>query len=229
MGSMPGQGSSEYLVILAVVLVVALVAVALLMGNFQGNMDARVAASNSALMSGYPIAFVEPPNAGASASQLHKENNWTLPFFLMVNAGSHPITITKVLANNYTLEGVYGWLNPATGTFDPPKPIRELYKNIQPGEVFAIGDKRLQYPANTKINMRPSRGGFIFANPSKHSASFYIFDPRAAEQTCSFDKYLVVKNFGFEYEENIDGNIITKRQIWKELVVPCSEPHYWCC
>jgi hypothetical protein len=47
----------------------------------------------------------------------------------------------------------------------------------------------------------------------------------ASEQNCARgDKYLVVKNFGFEYEENVNGNIITKQQIWKELAVPCSAP-----
>jgi hypothetical protein len=201
-----GQGATEYLVLLAVVLVIALVAIALLMGNLGESMDKRVAESNIALMSGYPIAFVEPPTARSTPWY------YTGVFFYMVNRGSHPITITKVLANGYYREYTY-YLKEDTW-----RTLRELYHDISPGETFAIGIKEV---SGSWLDDLPAKGsiGFVIYGSGWED----VFPGNASEQNClRGDKYLVVKNFGFEYEENVNGNIITKQQIWKELAVPCS-------
>ncbi|MEM4633530.1 MAG: hypothetical protein QW275_00040 [Candidatus Anstonellaceae archaeon] len=216
-----GQAASEYLVVLGAVLIVSLVSISLIIEPRESQSDTKLAQVEASLRSASPIAFVNKPIARASESKLRIENRSTYMFLHMINTGNYPITITKMLANGKYIDTMWGWREMAQ------TPIRELYKNIAPGEEFYMGYSFFQWPDyETK-----SRGNFDF--PDKNQQFSWqapsTFDPGVAETTCKFDKYLYVKDFGFEYEVNIDGRVITKRQIWNELLVKCDEPFYWCC
>lgn len=97
MNTRKGQGSTEYLVILAVVLIVALVAIALL-GFFPGlSTDAQKAQSDSYWQgTAYPFRIIE--HKGTSA------NGGTLELVIQ-NADSKKLTLTEVSVGdnaNYT-------------------------------------------------------------------------------------------------------------------------------
>ncbi|MFA5105999.1 MAG: hypothetical protein WC506_03500 [Candidatus Micrarchaeia archaeon] len=89
MNTRKGQGSTEYLVILAVVLIVALVAIALL-GFFPGlSTDAQKAQSDSYWQgTAYPFRIVE-----------HKASNGALTVVLQ-NADSKKLTLTSMTVGN---------------------------------------------------------------------------------------------------------------------------------
>jgi hypothetical protein len=74
-------------------------------------------------------------------------------FFYMVNRGSHPITITKVLANGYYHEYNYYWKENTYRT------LRDLYHDISPGETFAIGMKKSSL---SWLDQAPAKGAFFF-------------------------------------------------------------------
>lgn len=90
-----------------------------------------------------------------------------------------------------------------------------------------MGAEFKQWPNTEKY----SRGNFDFRDYNTIGLPLVpsSFPVGIADQTCSFTKYLVVKNVGFEYIEHVEGQNITKRQIWKELRVKCGHPNYWCC
>jgi hypothetical protein len=212
------QGSTEYLVILGLVLMLGLVSVSLLSSAVGDSQDAKVAQSKALISSSAPIAITDII-ARASESVLRMNNNSTLIFIALENRGQYPITLTKTLANGQEIEYFWGWKEV---NFTP---IRQLYNKIAPGEKFYIGGEFRQWPDTEKY----VKGGFNFRDYNSLPLPEGSFPPGTADQTCSFTNYLVVKNFGFEYIEHVEGQDITKRQIWKELRVKCGHPFYWCC
>jgi len=86
-----GQGSTEYLVLLAVVLIIALVSLALL-SFFPGtSLDAKLTQSKMYWSSASPIAIVD---WGARA---RSSDGVILPYLKIKNTGVYPIRITGVI------------------------------------------------------------------------------------------------------------------------------------
>ena len=209
---MKAQGATEYLVLLAVVLIVALVSVALL-GFFPGMAsDAQMTQSSVYWQSATPIAIVET-NAKYMYSATDPNPHYTVPYLLLRNTGSYPIIITKIFAGNQNKSYVWtwGWA---------PSLAMDLEYAMQPGEEKIVG-KGIYWPPNQGLN----NGRFILFNQGTGSypANFY---QGAAQSYCvsnSPSSYLVVNDFGFEYQTRIDGQIIIKRQMGaKPLVIKCT-------
>jgi len=213
-----GQGATEYLVLLAVVLIVALVSVALL-GFFPGMAgDAQATQSKIYWSGASPIAIVE---WGARNTISPPTAEFSVPFMRIRNTGMYPITITKILADGYSISQVW------TGGFAPEANISGIY-HLAPGEEMEIGRSPYFTPDPGSGNRRffhfKSNAGF------KGVDRGYFYDI-AASYCTRIQPYgtLVVNNFGFEYTQTIDGSTITKRQIGaKPLAIKCTNaPYDW--
>ena len=89
------QGATEYLVLLAVVLIVALVSVALL-GFFPGMAsDAQMTQSKAYWQSASPLQIIE-----SDARAYSNTVGYNSLYIRFRNAGSYPITVTKLLGGN---------------------------------------------------------------------------------------------------------------------------------
>jgi len=202
-----GQGATEYLVLLAVVLIVALVSVALL-GFFPGMAsDAQETQSKAYWQSASPLALVEvharvyQPNEALSA-----------PYFRVRNTGAYPIRITKMLGANNSISQC-GNLE-GTALVDMGS-----VSYLSPGEELNFGNA---YRLNVSFQSR----NFHIQSLSD-STVFGAHVLKAASTNCRNSTAdpgtLVVKNFGFEYIEYVEGQQITKRQVGsKDLTIPCS-------
>lgn len=90
MQKMAGQGSSEYLIILAVVLIIALVAIALL-GAFPSlGSDSRVTETRQYWSSAHPFAILDWKQEG------------TVMTITMKNMAPDPLTLTNITIGNAT-------------------------------------------------------------------------------------------------------------------------------
>ena len=201
---MKAQGATEYLVLLAVVLIVALVSVALL-GFFPGMAsDAQRQQSEMYWKGAQPISIVEWgfKNYGAS-------NPGYVDFYMRLkNSGAYKIRITKfILDNNLEVTGL--WCS--TGACPSGSQVRDNYV-LAPGEEKMVG----QYPGIGDIRtwwmcqIGSGCGGY-----------------ESAQQICNLNSpygYFIMNKFGFEYEETIDGQTITKKQMGKPVVVSCKDP-----
>lgn len=203
-----GQGATEYLVLLAVVLIVALVSAALL-GFFPGMAsDAQETQSRTYWSSASPIAIVE---WGAKYGQDSGYIDFTAPYFRLRNTGAYPITITKVIGNN----GSASYVGP---TWWGSAPMRDVYA-LAPGEEASIGPSPYWLPDPGSGNRRV----LLFGSTNY---THIIFLTQIADSYCSRTSphgYFVVKSFGFEYEERIEGQTITKRQMGKPLMIKCTQ------
>ena len=209
-GALPGQGATEYLVLLAVVLIIALAGIALL-GFFPGTAgDAEITESNLYWRSAAPIAIIET----AATTSLPDGNNLYIFSYLRVrNTGNYPIRITKVFSgtNNGFVDSVAG----GSGSI-----VLADYYYLSPGEeknfisVYHSGCSATKY---------------FYIDSTSPSSSFWTLG--GAQSTCSFTSSngrdfgnLYIKEFGFEYIEYIEGQTITKTQMGKALVVKCTGP-----
>ena len=218
-GFYKGQGATEYLVLLAVVLIVALVSVALL-GFFPGMAsDAQETQSKMYWSSATPIAIVEWGARNTMSGGIAWE--MTIPFMRIRNTGNYPITITKILADGYSINQVY------TGDYSPLATISTIY-TLAPGEEREIG-----------------RSPFFTPDPGYGNRRFFVFDNKIGPKSASVGHFyaiatsyctrtapygvLVVNNFGFEYTVTIEGQTITKKQIGaKPLAIKCTNsPYDW--
>ena len=216
-GCHKGQGATEYLVLLAVVLIVALVSVALL-GFFPGMAgDTQATQSKTYWASTSPIAIVEWGARTGNTSGTER----TVPFMRIRNVGMYPITITKILADGYSISEVY------TGGYGPNANISDIYK-LAPGEEMEIGKSPYFTPDPGSGNRR----FFVFRyTGGSKVAGTAFFDNIAASYCTRTPPYgvFVVNNFGFEYTVTIEGQTITKRQIGaKPLAIKCTDvPYDW--
>jgi len=202
-----GQGATEYLVLLAVVLIVALVSVALL-GFFPGMAsDAQETQSKAYWQSTSPLALAEvharvyQPNEALSA-----------PYLRVRNTGAYPIRITKMLGSNNSISQCGNLEGTAIVN------ISDI-SYLAPGEELNFGNA---YRLNVSFQ---SRNFHIQSLDSATVFGGHVL--KAASTNCRNSTTdpgtLVVKNFGFEYIEYIDGQQITKRMVGaKDLVIPCS-------
>ena len=201
------QGATEYLVLLAVVLIVALVSVALL-GFFPGMAsDAQETQSKTYWQSASPLALVElharvyQPNEVLSA-----------PYFRVRNTGAYPIRITRMLGANASISQCGNLNGSAIVNMSD-------ISYLAPGEELNFGNA---YRLNASIE---SRNFHIQSLDSSTVFGGHVL--KAASTNCRNSTMdpgtLVVKSFGFEYIEYIDGQQITKREVGaKDLVIPCS-------
>jgi archaellin len=211
------QGATEYLVLLAVVLIVALVSVALL-GFFLGMAsDAQETQSKAYWSSASPISIVEWGARTGNTSGTER----TISFMRIRNTGAYPITITKILADGYSMTEV------CTGSYAPSANISDIYR-LAPGEEMEIGRSPYFTPDPGSGNRRFF--GFSYLGGSK-SVTSCLFNNIAASYCARTQPYgtLVVNNFGFEYTVTIDGQTITKKQIGaKPLAIKCTNsPYDW--
>lgn len=207
---MKAQGATEYLVLLAVVLIVALVSVALL-GFFPGmSSDAQEAQSKAYWSGASPIAIVE---WGAKYGQDSGYIDFTAPFLRLRNTGAYQITITKVIGNNGSASYVgQDWWGSTL--------MSSIY-TLAPGEEASIGPS----PYWTPDPGLGSRRMLLFGSTNFTHA---IFLTQVANSYCSRSApygVFVVKSFGFEYTEKIDGQTITKRQMGQPLVIKCTQSY----
>jgi len=196
--------------LLAVVLIVALVSVALL-GFFPGMAsDSQVTQSQAYWQSATPIAIVE---RGAKAGQDSGWIDFTSPFLRIRNTGAYPITIKKVIGNN----GSASYVGPDWwGTT-----LMSGVYTLAPGEEASIGPSPYWLP-DPGLG---SRRVLLFGSTNYTNGMFLT---QVANSYCSRTApygYFVVKSFGFEYDERINGQTITKRQIGQPLVIKCTQSY----
>jgi len=208
---MKAQGATEYLVLLAVVLIVALVSVALL-GFFPGMAsDAQVTQSQMYWKSASPIAITEW--GAINHNNPGRGTNFTLTYLRIRNNGPYTITITKVVGGNDSTSLV--WI----GGWDPSDQIRN-YFTLAPGEETYFGSRDYW-------NGLPSQRKFFgFPKATYASSATSPVINGAAQSQCEVSPpygQLMVRGFGFEYIQYMEGQQITKRQIGKELIIKCRE------
>ena len=208
---MRAQGATEYLVLLAVVLIVALVSVALL-GFFPGMAsDAQATQSKTYWASAQPIAITEWAAMSFSAST---SQDTTMPYLRLRNNGAYPIRITKVLGG----DGRY-----IANFYNGSVISIADYFYLAPGEENYLADTN--WGSKTHYNVPVER--FIAFYLTSAGSSVGGYDLYAASSVCNPTppySSTVVKNFGFEYIEYIEGQQITKRQVGKDLIIKCSQP-----
>jgi len=202
------QGATEYLVLLAIVLIVALVSVALL-GFFPGMAtDSQMAQSKAYWQSASPIAIVE--SDAMNLDNPFRGSNFTTPYLLVRNTGPYKITITKVIAGNQSIGSVW------SGGWSPNAPI-SAYFTLAPGEETYFG-------SNAYWPTLPSQPKF-FNFPKTAYVSSANFNASSEYGYCASTPpygYFIVKNFGFEYIEHVEGHSVIKRQTGPMLIIPCS-------
>jgi hypothetical protein len=216
-GTLAGQGATEYLVLLAVVLIIALVSVALL-GFFPGMAsDSKEVQSKAYWSSASPIAIVEWGARSGNTSGSER----TVPFMRIRNVGAYQITITKILADGYSLSEVW------TGSYSPSANISDVYR-LAPGEEMEIGRSPYFTPDPGSGNRRFIN--FRYSGTGKYASvgEFNDIPVSYCTRTGTYGS-LVVNNFGFEYIEAVNGQTITKRQIGaKPLAIKCTNaPYDW--
>jgi len=198
-GTLVGQGATEYLVLLAVVLIVALVSVALL-GFFPGMAsDAQATQSKMYWQSASPIAITEWSAAASGAS-----GSWTDPYLRIKNSGVYSIRITKLLSSTGEISQFY--CNASVCGTTGRQNISSYYYLTAGEENYFSSVKTIEFYSTT------STWTYVIGNVSSKCSSTPPYGT------------LIVKNFGFEYIEYIDGQQITKRQIGKDLIIKCSQP-----
>jgi len=196
-----GQGATEYLVLLAVVLIVALISVALL-GFFPGMAsDAQRTQVEAYWKSASPIAIMEWAAKYYDANSSHG-------YLRVRNSGAYPIRITKLLANGQSISNVW---NSTSGFFT----ISSVYY-MAPGEEKAFGN------SDYILGIGESREiGLCLPNGTGHYGSVGL---AGADSVCSAvsSGTVVMRDFGFEYIEYVEGQQVTKREIGKPLMIKCS-------
>ncbi len=204
----PGQGATEYLVLLAVVLIVALVSVALL-GFFPGMAsDAQLTQSRMYWQSSAPISIVEMdirPRPGFSGSI-------STPYFRIRNSGAYPVRLTKLIAGGYNVSQVLA--NGASVNISD-------YYYMASGEEKYFGSNTYSTPSFGV----PAEWYIDFRLTAGEAQTLTVAGTALCTNDTSGNRGTVTLNsFGFEYIEYLDGNQqITKREIGaKPLVIKCT-------
>ena len=210
---MKAQGATEYLVLLAIVLIVALVSVALL-GFFPGMAtDAQRTQSEMYWKGATPIAILE--GDAANYNNIGRGTNFTITYLRIRNNGPDKITITKIIAGNDSTALVW------VGGWDPTGQLRDYFV-LSPGEETYFGSYVYWPGLPTQIK--------FFGVPKTNypsSATAPVLNGVAQSQCEVSPPYgqLVVKGFGFEYEVEINGQRVTKRQVGPLLIVRCTKTY----
>jgi len=199
---MLAQGATEYLVLLAIVLIVALVSVALL-GFFPSMAsDAQMTQSQTYWQSASPIAVTE-----GAAKAFTTENLQSAIYIRIRNNGMYPISITKLLSESTTTD-LY-W-KPVGGSVS----IAGAYIVPPGGEAYFGSASFAGLPVTLDIE-----GELVGGSGCGGGASIRLCLRSRCDQQGKGT--VVVKNFGFEYAETVNGQTITKRQVGKDLMLKC--------
>jgi hypothetical protein len=208
------QGSTEYLVLLAVVLIIGLVSLALL-SFFPGtSLDAKLTQSKMYWSSASPIAIVD---WGARASS---GNGLTHPYLRIKNTGVYPIRITGIIGSDGGKATTF-WTNLVNPAICPGSTGPGWYPNISdyyylaPGEEKYIGWPGAQLggiPCDYQIRFVKSSSGGMDVGGATSVCENSTTNPGIVE----------FKTFGFEYIEYVEGKEITKKQIGSvPLMIKC--------
>jgi hypothetical protein len=139
-----------------------------------------------------------------------RNSNFSTPYLRVRNTGAYKITITKVIAGNQSIGSVYagGW---------SPEVAMSAYFTLSPGEETYFGSSTYwpSLPSQPKFFNFPKTTYVNSANFNSSSEFGYC-------ASTSPYGYLIVRNFGFEYIEYIEGQQVTKRQVGPNIIIPCS-------
>jgi hypothetical protein len=215
-----GQGSTEYLVLLAVVLIIALVSLALL-SFFPGtSLDAKAAQSKAYWSSASPIAIVD---WGARA---RSSDGNTLPYLRIKNTGVYPIRITGIIgADGGKATNFYTYsVNPAICP-GPEGPY--WFPNISDYYYLAPGEEKYFAATYSALGGIPCTYEIVFVKSSSggYSKSYVGGATSVCENSTTNPGIVEFKTFGFEYIEYVEGKEITKKQIGSApLMIKCLPP-----
>jgi len=212
-GALVGQGATEYLVLLAVVLIVALVSVALL-GFFPGMAsDSQITQSQMYWKSATPIAITE-----SAARYSQPWSGSSEDYFMFRNNGAYPVRITKLLGGSNASSLLFVCYD-TNFCGSGSKNISDYYY-LAPGEEKYLGGSGFGVSSRHHV-LRPDSANHVDTNYQLLAASSVCQNSTASPGT------VVIKNFGFEYIQYIDGQQITKRFVGsKPLIIKCREPNY---
>ena len=193
---MKAQGATEYLVLLAVVLIVALVSVALL-GFFPGMAaDAQLTQSQTYWSSAQPIAIVEAKFADHQSADVGM-----IVALRLRNTGAYAVTVKKLVS-----EGT--WTNNTANGASTILPLINLY--LAPGEEKWL----IKWGGSTDNPNSYWVGLADYAVGSGwHGNYMRAAQPCAPGELGKWGSTAILREFGFEYEETVGGQTITKREI----------------
>jgi hypothetical protein len=208
-----GQGSTEYLVLLAVVLIIGLVALALL-SFFPGtSLDAKLTQSKMYWSSASPIAIVD---WGAITFPYSP----TFPYLRIKNTGVYPIRITGIIGGDGGKATKFFVYNnpPSCNPSSSASHYISDYYYLAPGEEKYFGVTYSQLwgiPCEYQIKFVKSSSGGIYVGGASSVCEASNTNPGIVE----------FKTFGFEYIEYVEGKEITKTQIGSvPLMIKCVPP-----
>jgi len=219
--SFRAQGATEYLVVLGTVLTISLVSIALL-GNTPGLSKNQFVSQNQLYWKSTTPISVDP----ISYTWVHwLYNDRNEIGFWVTNNGNYPITITKILGGNHSVDSV---LVLRGGSWVLENISAEHY--VAPGERTWFG-----YPRTGADNSETYWFGIRLASDIGNSDCQNGYILCGAQTRCygtftgghwenvSCGALLNIPNFGFEYIEHVEGREITKRMIGTEsLIGECS-------
>jgi len=202
---MKAQGATEYLVLLAVVLIVALVSVALL-GFFPGMAsDAQITQSQAYWQSAQPISIVESGAfyyGGGSYAYLRIRNSGAYPVRLVAMVGADGSGATKFNGYGYCGEGA--WTS----------------YNFSDYFYLASGEEKYIQSGSGMFGTPPCRRDMTFVAGMSGGAAIGGASSLCQNSTASPGQ-VVLKTFGFEYDEYVDGQTIRKKEIGQKLIIQC--------
>lgn len=223
---MRAQGSTEYLVLLAVVLIIALVPITLL-GFFPGMAsDQQITESQAYWKSASPIAVDDAAAYYFVEWYLGPDRYPTVAHFRIRNTGSYPIRLTKIIgagdATSHAVSWADSYVNAPTGTY-----IVEYFTNIYlaPGEETCFG--AMEYPQQAYC---PKHTVLFNSRATSYAGADDVILKGPNIKVCdsSGGGVLQVPDFGFEYLQYVEGQTITKRQIGsKPLIAKCIGINTW--
>jgi hypothetical protein len=207
-----GQGSTEYLVLLAVVLIIALVSLALL-SFFPGtSLDAKLTQSKMYWSSASPIAIVD------WAARVSSWDGATRPYLRIKNTGVYPIRITGIIgADGFKL--TFFWTPLVNPAICPGPEGPYWYPNISDYYYLAPGEEK--YFGWRGFSGIPCDYNMVFVN-SSYVAGVVGGARSVCVNSTTNPGIVEFKTFGFEYIEYVEGKEITKKQIGSvPLMIKC--------
>jgi hypothetical protein len=212
------QGSTEYLVLLAVVLIIALVSLALL-SFFPGtSLDAKLTQSKMYWSSASPIAIVD------WAARVWSRDSITRPYIKIKNTGVYPIRITGLIgadggkATNF-------WTDLVNPVICPGSTRPAWFPNISDYYYLAPGEEK--YFGWTAFSGIPCEYhiGFVKSSSGSPYGNYVGGATSVCENSTTNPGIVEFKTFGFEYIEYVEGKEIVKKQIGSvPLMIKCLPP-----
>jgi hypothetical protein len=211
------QGSTEYLVLLAVVLIIALVSLALL-SFFPGtSLDAKLTQSKMYWSSASPIAIVDWSARVASSTG----NN--VPYLRIKNTGVYPIRITGIIGADGGKTTVF-WTNLVNPAICPGPTGSYRFTNISDYYYLAPGEEKYFGWTGSQLGGIPCEYQIGFTKSSSGSPyAIYVGGATSVCENSTTNPGIVeYKTFGFEYIEYVEGKEIVKKQIGSvPLMIKC--------